>query len=80
MTTLATVTNELKHNNFPTTGCYEKIPQLTYSLVINILHFGENEINKSTLGKGIKEIALKLAKADGRKPSICPNTCKTVLA
>lgn len=79
MTTLLNVTLELEKNNFPTTGAYSSIPQSTYHLIISILHFGESQLEKSTLGKGIKLLALDLAKKDGRKPVICKNTLKTIL-
>lgn len=80
MTTLETVTNELKKNNIPTTGSYERIPQMTYSLVIKILNFGEGVLESSSMGWKVKEIAVNLAKKDGRKPVVCQETFKTVLA
>ena len=79
MTNLNTVTNELKSNNFPTTGSYESFPEMTYNLVIDILHFGEEVIEESTLGKGIKTLALEIAKKDGRKSVVCSETFKNIL-
>lgn len=80
MTTIQTVTTELKKNNLPTTGIYSTMPKLTYNLIINILNFGEIALAKSTLGATVKQIAVSLAKIDGRKPVICPTTLKTILA
>lgn len=78
-TTIQTVTAELTNNNLSTTGIYSTLPELTYRLVLNILHFGESALSKSTLGLKVKEIALSLAKKDGRKPVICKATLKTIL-
>ena len=80
MTTLKNVTAELESLNLPITGIYSKVPQLTFSLLLDILHFGESAIQKSTLGKGIKELAIELAIKDGRKSIICPVTFKNILA
>ena len=79
MTTLENVTAELKRLNFPTTGSYSKLPESTYNLVLNILHFGNKAIEESTLGKGIKALAIELAKKDGRNLIVCKETLKTVL-
>lgn len=79
MTTLENVTNELIALKLPTTGIYSKIPKLTYDLVINILHFGESAVEKSTLGKGVKTLAITLANKDGRKPEICTKSLKITL-
>ncbi len=80
MTTITTVTTALENSNFPTTGdSYSKIPQMTFSLVLNILHFGDSALASSKLGKGIKDLAIQLAKKDGRKPVICQSTFKTIL-
>ena len=66
MITLETVKTELKNNNFPLTGSYETLPEITYQLVKNIIQFGNDEVKKSTLGKGIKEIALRLANTQNK--------------
>ena len=79
MTTLENVTTELEALKLPTTGIYSKIPKLTFRLVLDILHFGESAIKKSTLGKGIKELAIEIAIKDGRKSIICPLTFKNIL-
>lgn len=78
--TIQTVTTELISNNIRITGSYSKLPALTYRLVMNILHFGEVALTKSSLGSKVKEIALSLARKDNRKPVICSSTLKTVLA
>lgn len=77
--TIENVTAELANQGIPTTGCYSKIPTLTYSLIINILHFGESSLENSTLGSKVKAIALELAKKDGRKSVYCPVTFKNIL-
>lgn len=79
MTTLENVTIELKKMNIPTTGSYGQIPMITYRLIIDILHFGESALAKSTLGESIKRLALEMAKKDGRKCEICPITFKNIL-
>lgn len=79
MTTIELVKTELENNNLPTTGVYSTLPNMAYNLTLNILYFGESELEKSNLGKGVKTVALMMAKKDGRKPTVCKNTFKTIL-
>jgi len=79
MTTLGTVTKALENRNFKTNGVYSELPKITYNLIIKVLNFGESQIEKSTLGKGVKELVLELARLDGRKSIVCPVTFKNIL-
>ncbi len=79
MTTIESVTAELINKNIRIDCSYSVLPKLTYDLVINVLHFGPEAVNDSTLGQSIKDIALDLAIKDGRSPSVCPKTYNTIL-
>jgi len=66
-TTIEIIKNELKENNLPFTGAYERMPLMMLEVINNIKRFGVDAINNSTLGRATKRIALQLAEKDTRE-------------
>ena len=79
MTTLENVTLQLNNIGIRTSGVYETLPQTVLNQIINVLHFGENVLERSSLSSGIKALIIRMATEDGRSCVICERTFKTIL-
>ena len=79
MTTLENVTLQLNNIGIRTSGVYETLPQTVLNQIINVLHFGENVLERSSLSSGIKALIIRMATEDGRRCVICERTLKTIL-